>query len=158
MELEKILEINTTDESSQKTEKINIFRSSHWRCSVTEDVLRTFAKFTGKSLRPVTFIKKTTLAQVFSFEFCEISKNTFFTEQLRATTSVSIFQHSKITNRITLSLYWCSCVYNIKNCLTPILWKRHKFKVSLMILDKDLLTYCFLRISTTNIEQMSLTL
>ena len=29
------------------------------------------------------FIKKETLAQVFSCEFCEISKNTFFTEQFR---------------------------------------------------------------------------
>ena len=29
------------------------------------------------------FIKKETLAQVFSYEFCEISKNTFFTEHLR---------------------------------------------------------------------------
>ena len=29
------------------------------------------------------FIKKETLAQVFSCEFCEIFKNTFFTEQLR---------------------------------------------------------------------------
>ena len=29
------------------------------------------------------FIKKETLAQVFSFEFCKISKNTFFTEHPR---------------------------------------------------------------------------
>ena len=29
------------------------------------------------------FIEKETLAQVFSCEFCEIYKNTFFTEQLR---------------------------------------------------------------------------
>ena len=29
------------------------------------------------------FIKKETLAQVFSWEFCEISKNTFFIEHLR---------------------------------------------------------------------------
>ena len=28
------------------------------------------------------FIKKETLAQVFSCQFCEISKNTFFTEHL----------------------------------------------------------------------------
>ena len=34
------------------------------------------------------FIKKETLAQVFSCEFCEISKNTFFTEHLWATASV----------------------------------------------------------------------
>ena len=31
--------------------------------------------------------KKETLAQVFSCEFCEISKNTFFTEQILATAS-----------------------------------------------------------------------
>ena len=33
------------------------------------------------------FIRKETLAQVFSCEFCKISKNTFFTEHLRATAS-----------------------------------------------------------------------
>ena len=34
------------------------------------------------------FIKKEALAQVFSCEFCEISKNTFFTGNLRANASV----------------------------------------------------------------------
>ena len=34
------------------------------------------------------FIKEEALAQVFSCEFCEISKNIFFTEHLRATASV----------------------------------------------------------------------
>ena len=34
------------------------------------------------------FIKKESLTQVFSCEFCEISKNTFFTEHLRATVSI----------------------------------------------------------------------
>ena len=33
------------------------------------------------------FVKKETLAQVLSYEFCEISKNTFFTEYLWATAS-----------------------------------------------------------------------
>ena len=33
------------------------------------------------------FIKKEALSQVFSCEFCEISKNIFFTEHLWATTS-----------------------------------------------------------------------
>ena len=59
-------------------------------CSVRKEVLKNFAKFTGKHLcqslffdkvyRPETYnvIKKETLAQVFSFEFCEIFKNTFF--------------------------------------------------------------------------------
>ena len=65
-------------------------RSSHRRCSVKKDVLRNFAKFTGKHLCQSLFfnkvagkaIKKETLPQVFSCEFCEISKNTFSTEHL----------------------------------------------------------------------------
>ena len=67
-----------------------VFRSSHWRCSVRKGVIRNFAKFTGKYMcqslflitlqaRPATLLKKR-LAHVFSCEFCEISKNTFFTE------------------------------------------------------------------------------
>ena len=40
-------------------------------------------------LRPMAcnFIKKETLAQVFSYEFCKISKNIFFTEHLWPTDS-----------------------------------------------------------------------
>ena len=61
-------------------------------CSYFEN----FAKFTGKhlcqslffnkvaGLGPATLLKKV-LAQVFSCEFCEIFKNTFFTEHVRAT-------------------------------------------------------------------------
>ena len=49
-----------------------------------KDVLRNFTKFTGKRL---FFIKTEALTQVFSCEFCEISKNTFFTEHLRTTAS-----------------------------------------------------------------------
>ena len=75
-------------------------RSSHQRCSVKKGVLRNLAKFTGKhlcqslyfdnvaGLRAATllkqillhrcnFIKIDTPAQVFSCEFCQISKNTF---------------------------------------------------------------------------------
>ena len=39
----------------------------------------------------VNFIKKETLAQVFSCEFCEISKSTFFTEHLWTTASIISF-------------------------------------------------------------------
>ena len=35
----------------------------------------------------MNFIKKETLAQLFSCEFCEISKDTFFTEHLLPTAS-----------------------------------------------------------------------
>ena len=60
-------------------------------------VLINFAKFTGKHLceglflnkvtglgpQTCNFIKKETLAPVFSCEFCKIYKNTFLTEHLR---------------------------------------------------------------------------
>ena len=44
-----------------------------------------------ESCRPqaCNFIKKVTLEQVFSCEFCEICKNTFFTEHLWTTASIS---------------------------------------------------------------------
>ena len=51
-----------------------------------------FAKFTGKHLSQVLFFnKKDTLAQVFSCEFCEISKNTFFTERVWMTASEFLY-------------------------------------------------------------------
>ena len=48
-----------------------------------KSVITNFTKFTGNHLclRPATLLKET-LAQVFSCEFCEISKNTFFIEHL----------------------------------------------------------------------------
>ena len=67
-------------------------RSSHQRCSMKKDVLRNFTKFTGKHLCQSLFFNKVagllqTLAQVFSCKFCEISKNTFFTEYIWMTAS-----------------------------------------------------------------------
>ena len=75
--------------------------SSQRSWSVTEGLLKNFEKFTGKhlcqglSLKKIAgwdaeawnFMKKETLTQVFSCEFCEIYKNTFFTEHLRAIAS-----------------------------------------------------------------------
>ena len=58
-------------------------RSSHRRSSVRKGVLLDFTKFTGKHLCQSFFFNKVaglrlqTLAQVFSFESCEISQNTF---------------------------------------------------------------------------------
>ena len=54
-------------------------------------VLWNFAKFTGKHLCLSLFIKKETLAQVFSCEFCEISKNTYSTEHIQTTASILLF-------------------------------------------------------------------
>ena len=43
----------------------------------TKGVLRNFTKLTGKHLCQSLFFNKVTLAQMFSCEFCKISKNTF---------------------------------------------------------------------------------
>ena len=69
--------------------KTSGFRSSRPEVFCKKGVLKNFAKFTGKHLcqslffdkvagAACSFIKKETLAQMFSCEFCEISKNTFF--------------------------------------------------------------------------------
>ena len=69
-------------------------RSSRLEVFCRKDVLRHFAKFTGKHLyqslffnkvagQACYFIKKEAPAQVFSYEFCKISENTFFTVHLR---------------------------------------------------------------------------
>ena len=57
-------------------------RSSRLEVFCRKVALRNFAKFTGKHLYQSLLFNKVaglkTLAQVFSCEFCEISKNTFF--------------------------------------------------------------------------------
>ena len=66
-----------------------------------KDVLRKFAKFTGKHLCQslfFNFIKKKTLAQVFSCEFCGISKNTFLQR----------------TPLVAASEFWCLTEYRFK--------------------------------------------
>ena len=64
--------------------KIQNNRSSGPEVFCKKDVLKNFAKFTGKHLcQSIFFNKVAGLAQVFSCEFCKILKNTFFTEHLR---------------------------------------------------------------------------
>ena len=62
---------------SQKIGSPVRIRSSHQRCFVKKGALKNFTKFTGKYLCQSLFIKKETLAQVLSCEFCEISESTF---------------------------------------------------------------------------------
>ena len=47
-----------------------------------KSVLGNFTKLTRAHLCQSLFFKKETLAQVYSCEFCEISKNTFFREHV----------------------------------------------------------------------------
>ena len=60
------------------------------RCSLKKGVLRNFVKFTGR---------KETLAQVFSYEFCNISKSTYYRTRLMA---ASGYMHCEIDWAILL--------------------------------------------------------
>ena len=74
-----------------------VIRSSHCRCSIKKSVLKSLAKFTGKHLCQGLFfykVKKETVTQVFSYEFSEIFKSTFFTENFRTTASVICWRYN----------------------------------------------------------------
>ena len=58
-------------------------------------------------------LKKRTLAQVFSSEFCEISKNTFFTERLQPTASVRFKKIlcTRSRSRLVQTRHYCLLSY-----------------------------------------------
>ena len=85
------------------------YRSSHQRCFMKKGVLRNFVKFTGKHLCQSLFFNKETLAQVFSCEFYEISKKTFFTEHLWTTASGG--SKRKMSTEVMLEEKSCSISY-----------------------------------------------
>ena len=87
-----------------KIDTVLLFRKCRGWCNCFENIfvlirhLCVFAKFTGKHLcQSLHFIKKETLAQVFSCEFCEISRKNF------------------LKNLLIMRCYlcFCSCFYNL---------------------------------------------
>ena len=73
---------------SSKTVKCRFtLKRQKWSFHVRKDVLRNFAKFTGKHMYQSLFFKKEALPQVFPCEFYKISNNAFFTEHLLTTAS-----------------------------------------------------------------------
>ena len=99
-----------------------------------EGVLRNFAKFTEKHLFQSLFfnkvagatcnlIKKETLSQVFSCEFCEISKSTFFYRTpLVAASEKSLFitNNEKKTTALLVGLI-STCLIKMWTLHTPFL-------------------------------------
>ena len=93
-----MIQLSTIRKLSSKESMMEPLRSSHRRCFVRKGVLRNLGKFTEKylcqrlffnkvaGLKPATLLKNRFWHRC--CEFCEISKNTFFTEHLRATASV----------------------------------------------------------------------
>ena len=87
--LESYSEFQQTSNMEKITTIANSIRSRRPEVLCKKGVLRNFEKFIGKhlyqslffnkvaGLRSATLLKKETLVQVFSCEFCEIAKNTF---------------------------------------------------------------------------------
>ena len=115
------------------------YRSSHRRCSIKKVFLNisqnsqenTCARVSSLikfQAEPYNFIKTETLAQVFSFEFCEIFKNTFFTEHLWTNTSKNILTFtdsdaSTSTDSVGSSSACCSAFFvEYHNFLSQIQW------------------------------------
>ena len=93
------------------------------RCSVKKNILRNFAKFTGKHLCEGLFFNKVEslrqwrLAQVFSCEFCIISKITCFTGHLWTTqfTDSTYFTDLEMTEYNQKTCGWNSESMKTKN-------------------------------------------
>ena len=85
--------------------------------SATGDVLRNFAKFTGKHLCQSLFLIKEALAQVFSCEFCEISKSIFFHRTPLVAASGHIFTNQEwqdlYFNRWRAVIFYSKLLVNI---------------------------------------------
>ena len=90
-----------------------------------KDVLWNFAEFIGKhlcqslfynkvaALRPAILLKKENLVQVFYCEFCEIFKNTFFTEHLPATAYVFYSVFDSVDWILLKKLPWCILIVSL---------------------------------------------
>ena len=74
--------------SSDTSDRSNTFHTLNSISTITEAATRGCSIIKGVLPEACNFIKRETLAQVFSCEFCEISKTTFFTQHLRTTASV----------------------------------------------------------------------
>ena len=77
-------------------EKNNLNRNTKaaaQRCSAKKSVLKNFGKFAEKTLSSLKLpedcnsIKKETPAQIFSYQFCEVFKSTYFAEYLQIAAS-----------------------------------------------------------------------
>ena len=83
---------------------ISSTRSNHRRCSMKIGVLENFTKFTGKQLHQSLYFKTPT--QVFSFEFCEIFKNTFFVN----TSGLLRLHLLREISSSLIQLVFCQCI------------------------------------------------
>ena len=128
-------------------------------CSVGKGVLRDLEKFTGKHLcfNACNFIKKEAMAQVFSCEFCQISKNTFFTEHLWATTSGFRYCFRRIYIKLLTSVveikkqkYWQLFIISVKS---KVIF-RHYSQITSLAADSSVACFCLLKVAATDMRYL----
>ena len=83
------------------------------------------------------FIKKETLAQVLSCEFCEISKNTFFTEHLWATASVAV----RNVDEIMSEHFEKVCRY-LEDEMVPVTTSQLHLKLIVLVETEEVYSMC----------------
>ena len=86
-----------------------------------KSVLRNFTKFSGKHLCQRLFFRDS-LAQVFSCEFCGISKNNFFYRTLPV--AVSAFSSSTRSNTSFDLIFFQRNAAELQLCTKPQYWNR----------------------------------
>ena len=84
-----------------------------YECDIAEAVAQMCS--VKKAPQACNFIKKETLAQVFSCEFCEISKNTFFYRTpLVAASDIASYAHDNTLHACDSNLY--TVLSKLENC------------------------------------------
>ena len=66
---------------------IYMSRNNHWGCSIKKSVLKKFAIFIGRKPELESVFSKVVPTQMFSCEYCEIFKSTYFEEHLQTAAS-----------------------------------------------------------------------
>ena len=91
MQLQRIVWLHSNVEiQKQPPEVFYEKRYSQKFCKVHRKTPVSESFLTKLQAQACNFIKKETLAQVFSYEVCKISKNTFFAEHIQATASAHV--------------------------------------------------------------------
>ena len=117
----------------KKSTKINLlYRSSHQTCSLKKVFIKNFTKIIGNTCVSVSFlmkpeacnfIKKETPTKIFSCQFCESFKNTFFTKHFKTASSFCNSSHTFILQKCFIYLF--------KPNLLEKLTKAHNFAIFL---------------------------
>ena len=138
------------------------FRNSHGRCFIKKGFLEILQNSQESTCATALFLiklqalalqlyLKETVAQVFSYEFCEISKNTFFTEYLWETASDSV----SFSKQLFSELLWMVIASYMLKYIKVLVLVKSVPKIKHFLGLSGLFTNRFLFIVFTNCTNLS---